>query len=95
MLINVYIFQMRKETVIVPQCETPQTKAELDDLIKSSERTDRRVISSKYSPLSSTSLYNLTTSPLRYDSKSNQSLPRKRNVYKKLYSDDDTKKGFK
>ena len=85
---------MRKETVIVPQCETPQTKVELDDLIKSSERTDRRVISSINSPLSSPSLYNLTTSPLRYDSKSNQSLPRKRNVYKKLYSDDDTKKGF-
>ena len=60
MLINVYIFQMRKEAEIVSQCETPQTKVELDDLKKSSEGTDRRVISSKYSPLSSTSLYNLT-----------------------------------
>ena len=48
------------------------------------------VKSSKYSPLSSTSLYDLTTSPLRYDSRKNVSLPRKRrSVYKKLYSDNE------
>ena len=60
----------------------------------SNDHTNRidRVSSSKYSPLSSTSLYNLTTSPLRYDTRKSSQLQKRSTVYKKLYSDDDRKK---
>lgn len=69
---------------------TPNKTPEIDDISYRIKRINSSVKSSKYSPLSSTGLLDLTTSPLRYDSKKNLSLPRKRrSVYKKLYSDNE------
>ena len=59
------------------------------DSLTSSNSKDGSIKSSKYSPLSSTSLYNLTTSPLRYDARRSNPLPRKRRkADKKLYLDE-------
>ena len=69
---------------------TPNKTPEIDDISYRIKGINNSVKSSKYSPLSSTGLLDLTTSPLRYDSMKNISLPRKRrSVYKKLYSDNE------
>ena len=68
---------------------SPVNIPEAGGSISSSNSKDGSVKSSKYSPLSSTSLYNLTTSPLRYDTMNSNPLPRKRrSAYKKLYADE-------
>jgi len=68
---------------------SPVNIPDFGDSVTSSNSTEGSVKSSKYSPLSSTSLYNLTKSPLRYDAKNSNPLPRKRrSAYKKLYTDE-------
>ena len=68
---------------------SPVNIPDFGDSVTSSNSTEGSVKSSKYSPLSSTSLYNLTKSPLRYDAKNSNPLPRKRrSAYKKLYADE-------
>ena len=69
---------------------SPKKTPEVVDNLYNLKSRNGSVKSSKYSPLSSTGLLDLTTSPLRYDSRKNLSLPRKRrSVYKKLYSDNE------
>merc|ERR1719414_2740631 len=66
----------------------PKNIPEVSDSVTSSNSKEGSIKSSKFSPLSSTSLYNLTTSPLRYDAKNLNPLPRKRRkAHKKLYVD--------
>ena len=67
---------------------SPKDIPEVSDSVNSSNSKEGSIKSSKFSPLSSTSLYNLTTSPLRYDAKNLNPLPRKRRkAHKKLYVD--------
>ena len=69
---------------------SPKKTPDIGDNSYNLKNRNACVKSSKYSPLSSTGLLDLTTSPLRYDSRKNISLPRKRrSVYKKLYSDNE------